>query len=363
MKKASSRFSEVLSIAALLGWFVSLVGLFIFFIARPGVFDSFKDVAVFLFEFLFLGSLISYFVRRIKKNFKTYGSLSKALTNFVAQEPLIHAILWILILIQVIVFSYILPIHHVVVTVEDRLNNAIPLASIDTVQVRYENRTSFLTPESDTAAIYKTKKFLAWGDEVELVVKANGYKRYQESIQWSGLAFFEILGGNKQPIRLSPMEAEIIKVKIEAHPTSAEILVKSPFDTLFEGAGVIKIEKEQTARIKVSAAGYQAQETSYVGIEDTTLVFRLVQTPGRIMIKVFNEGGREIERMDIFINDVKIREKSGELIELPPRGYRVRLSKQLSANERAVVDEFTIPVGPGENPEVRCTARIEPLIP
>ena len=107
---------------ALLGSFTILLGLIIFFIVHPDVFDRTKNVITFLFEFLLLGSVVTYFGKRIKKGADEYGSISTALSKLILEEPLLHSLIWIFIVIQTIAFSYIVPIHYLEVNLKDRIS-------------------------------------------------------------------------------------------------------------------------------------------------------------------------------------------------------------------------------------------------
>ena len=343
-----------LSVIALLGSFVILLGLIIFFVINPQVFERTKNVIAFLFEFCLLGSLVTYLGKRIKKGAEIHGSLSNSLTKLIIDEPLIHSMIWVFIVVQLIVFSYILPVHYLDVKIIDRTTSAIINSDlIEKTEIKKDD-DSYRQPAK---AVFSTLRFLAWGESVNLYVKARGYDEYQAPVAWPGLALRDVIKGNKQLIELAPEGP--VTITLQAYPSSSQIHVQSSIDTLIKCSGIIKLKRDETVAIKVSAKNYCDQDTTFVVKKDVEINFVLSQKSGTIIFRAFDEGGIEKKRMTIYIDGELIPQKSGQVVLLRPGDHRVKLVKNYSNNERAIVDEFLITIKPGDNDENSRTVRIE----
>jgi len=209
---------------AVLGLFIGLLGSIIYFVINPGVFNNFKSVASYFFELLLIGGITKYFIKRLKKIIEVEKSVSKAITSLLMKEPLLHGMIWILIIFQMFVFSYLLPIHYLEISVKDGAK-ILGTSEISGIKAVSEKKNILLDKSSMSAAMYSSRRQLAWGDSLGLLIEAKGFKPYAETLSWPGLVFFNILGGIKVSANLIKLDP--VSIYLIVSPSSSQVNIKS----------------------------------------------------------------------------------------------------------------------------------------
>jgi len=329
---------------AVLGLFIGLLGSIAYFVINPGVFNNFKSVASYFVELFLIGGLIKYLVKRLRKIIEVEKSLSKAVTSLLLEEPLVHSMIWILIIFQMFVFIYLLPIHYISISVKDG-PELFRTNAVSTVKAVSGTKNLLLENRGFARAIYKSQRQLAWGDPLELKIEAEGFKPYSESLSWPGLVFFNILGGIKLDVNLTKIEP--VTLYLIVSPSAAQVNIKSAsLDTNLVGSGNLRVQKNEVIEIIFSAPDHAGFDTTFVAVNDLEIKksLRKIIRNGTLTLIATSEGGREIPNMDIFINGEKISTKSGRPISLKPGNYMVSMEKILSDEEKAVVEEFSVKI-------------------
>ena len=345
---------------AVLGLFIGLLGSIVYFVINPGVFNNFKSVASYFIELLLIGGIIKYFIKRLRKIIEVEKSVSKAITSLLMREPLLHGMIWILIIFQMFAFSYLLPIHYLEISVIDGAET-LGMSEISGIKAISEKKNILLDKSSLSKAIYISQRQLAWGDSLRLLIEAKGFKPYSQNLSWPGLVFFNILGGVKVEanlIKLDPLNIYLI-----VSPSSSQVIIKSAaLDTNILGSGNLTIQKNDLIEITISAPNYIRFDTTFVAKNDIELKkqLRKIIRRGTLILMAHTEGGREILEMDVFINGEKMSEKSGHPISLQTGEYIVYMEKLLSEDEKAIVNKFSIKVEPDRESIVKdLIVRIE----
>lgn len=350
-RKLKETILKALATLSVLGLFIGLLGSIVYFVINPGVFNNFKSVASYFVELLMIGGLIKYLVKRLRKISEVEKSLSKAVTSLLLQEPLVHSMIWILIIFQMFVFIYLLPIHYISISVKDG-SELLRTNAVSTVKAVSGKKNLLLDISGFARAIYSSQRQLAWGDSLGIRIEAEGYKPYSESLSWPGLVFFNILGGIKLDANLTKIEP--VTVYLIVSPSSAKVKIKSAsLDTNLVGSGNLRVQKNEVIEISLSAKDHAGFDTTFVAVIDLELRknLRKIIRNGTLTLIASTEGGREVPNMDVFIvsNDgKKVSAKSGRPISLKPGNYMVSMEKILSDDEKAVVDEMSVKVVSGE---------------
>lgn len=335
---------KALATLSVLGLFIGLLGSIVYFVINPGVFSNFKSVASYFVELLLIGGLIKYLVKRIKKIIEVEKSLSKAVTSLLIKEPLVHSMIWILIIFQMFVFIYLLPIHYISISVKDG-SDLLNMDVVDAVKVLSGEKNLLLDKSRVPAAIYSSQRQLAWGDPLALRIEAEGYTLYSESLSWPGLVFLNIFSGIKLDVNLTRIEP--VSLYLMVSPASSQVEIKSAsLDTNIIGSGNIRVQKNEVIEITLSARGHAAFDTTFVAVNDLELkkdLKKIIQN-GTLTLIARTEGGREIQKMDVFIDGKKQSQKSDQPISLKPGNYMVSMEKILSVDEKAVVVEFSVKI-------------------
>ncbi len=361
MARLRNAILEVFSSITLIVSLFIIFGLILFFINNPQTFERTRTVLSAVFEFLYIGTIATLIGRKIKKYYAELGTFTKAVMKFMVSEPLFIGLLFVFNVVVIVAFSYMLPLHYLSVRVIDRADSSIlSTAVIEEKCVELNGRKYELQPVGAGEAKYRSARFLVWGDSALVRVRAKECREYSSFIAWPGIPFRELFMGKRIDVDLL-CEPEWVKIVLNVMaPAAAAIHAVAPRDTTFSGAGVLYVLKDESVRLRASHAGYADWDTTFVAMEDTELDISLEKRPGRILLRAVNEGGAEINRMDIYINGNLINKKTGDVIVLAPGAYRVKMSKKLSDSERAVVDEFTITVTSADAiKEITRTARSE----
>ena len=328
----------------MLGLFIGLLGSILYFVINPGVFNNFKSVASYFTELLLIGGITKYLVKRLKKIIEVEKNLSKAVTSLLIKEPILHSMIWILIIFQMFVFIYLLPIHYISISVKDG-SELLNTNAVNAAKALSGEKNLLLDKGTVSAAIYSSQRQLAWGDPLELRIEAEGYKPYSESLSWPGLVFFNIIGGIKLDANLTKIEPVALYLMVS--PSSSQVKIKSAsLDTNLVGSGNIRVQKNEVIEITLSAPGHAGFDTTFVAVNDLKLKkqLRKIIRNGILILKASTEGGKEILNMNVFIDGKKLSQKSGRPISLKPGNYMVYMEKILSDEEKAVVDEFTVEI-------------------
>ncbi len=345
---------------AVLGLFIGLLGSIVYFVINPGVFNNFKSVASYFIEILLIGGITKYFIKRLKKIIEVEKSVSKAITSLLMKEPLLHSMIWILIIFQMFVFIYLLPIHFIAISVKDG-SELLKTNVISSIKAISKEKNILLDKSSISTAIYISQRQLAWGDSLGLLIEAEGFKPYSETLSWPGLVFFNILGGIKVEANLTKLNP--LNIYLIVSPSSAQVNIKSAaLDTNILGSGNLTIQKNDLIEITISAPNYVGFDTTFVAKADIEFKkqLRKIIRKGTLILKAITEGGKEIPEMDVFIDGEKILEKSGHPITLQPGEYVVYMEKLLSEDEIAVVDKMSVKVVSGKESIVKdLVIRIE----
>jgi hypothetical protein len=352
---------EVLSSITIIVSLFIIFGLVLFFINNPQAFERTRTVLSLVFEFFYVGTIATMIGRKIKKYYAELGTFTKAIMKFMVSEPLFIGMLFVFNIVLIAFFSYILPLHYISVSVIDRADSSILSAAvIEEKCVELNGKEYELQPVGTGEARYRTDRFLVWGDSAMVRVRAKECSEYSSFISWPGIPFRELFTGKRIDVDLL-CEPDTVKIVVHvSEPAAATIHASAPRDATFSGAGVLYALRDETVRLNASHAGYADWETTFVATQDAELDISLEKRPGRVVLRAVNEGGTEIQRMDIYINGNLIGEKTGDVLVLAPGAYRVKMSRMLSGSERAVVDEFTITVTSGEEiTEITRTARLE----
>jgi len=313
-------------------------------VINPGVFDNFKSVASYFVELFLIGGLIKYLVKRLRKMIEVEKSMSKAVTSLLLQEPLVHSMIWILIIFQSFVFIYLLPIHYISITVKDG-SELLRTNVVSTVKAVSGKKNLLLDISGFARAIYSSQRQLAWGDPLELQIEAEGYKPYSESLSWPGLVFFNIFSGIKFDVNLTRIEP--VTLYLIVSPPSAQARIRSAsLDTNLSGSGNLRVQKNEVIEITLSAPGHAGFDTTFVAKNDLELKkdLKKIIRNGILILKASTEGGKEILKMDVFIDGNKLSQKSDQPFSLKPGNYMVYMEKILSDDEKAVVEEFSVKI-------------------
>ena len=342
MMKVKESLLTLVASLAVMGLFIGLLGSIVYFVINPSVFNNFKSVVSYFFEFLLFGGITKYFLKRLKKTIEVEKSVSKAITSIIKREPLLHSMIWILIIFQLFVFSYLLPIHYITISVNYGAKT-LGTSEIGGIKAVSGEKNLFLNKSSVSKAIYISQRQLAWGDSLGLLIEAKGFKQYSETLSWPALVFFNIFGGINVDAILTKLEP--VNIYLIVSPSSSQVNIRSAaLDTNLIGSGNFTIQKNDLIEISISAPNYVGFDTTFVATNNIELkkLLRKIIRKGTLILNAITEGGRKIPEMDVIIDGKKIFEKSDHPIRLQPGTYIVRMEKLLSVNEMAVVDDISI---------------------
>jgi hypothetical protein len=301
----------------------SLVLLFIAFLAVPGLMSRFEDTAKMLVDLLGLGGLSAYLAGKLKERIAKDGTISRGIVEFLKKEPIILAIVWIVVLAQPILYGYVFPIHSAHFTLIDSKSMERINPRIEDFQVNAGGHPYDINRAPNPAGVYTTKRFLNWGDSAVVKVKAEGFQTRSTYIPWQGNAIRQLFGSVTHDLYLQPEPPVVISV--EADPVSAKIVANA--GSMREATGVLRFEAPRGTRIeiRVSEAGYLDGSAVFIADSDSTVVLALDPKPVPVVFVAKNVGGVELSGYYIDIDGTRQPQKTGDAIYLVPRRYTVRL--------------------------------------
>ena len=115
--------------------FGCLIVLLILFVVKPGLRDSTEKAMAFYASLVpsAIGAIIgAYLLRSFKRTLDSAGSLSGAVSSWLAREPLLLAFLWVVAIIELTALSYVVPVYalRLELRVDDSGSVAARVASV-----------------------------------------------------------------------------------------------------------------------------------------------------------------------------------------------------------------------------------------
>lgn len=315
-----------------------------YLVSDPSVVKNINTVITFLVELLGGSAIVVTLTKRFKDQLQKAETVSKAITSFLSREPIVVAMLWIFIVIQTITFTYLFPVHSLIIEVK---NDPTVLAESN-IHVAISPEQVILTDpmEIENAMLFTTSRAYIWGDSLHVQITANGFDDYETNVKWSGFAFVNLMNGYRIPA--VNLDSQNHRLQVQAVPENAVIRVKSTgMDTSFIGSGRLVADTDDFVTVEVHADNYRSQSHSFTVSHDTTLTFALNPEPAALFLRAFSEGGIEQKNMTIYINGSETNHRMGNKIILPPGRYNIHL-RQEREDSFIFVDEFTVVLNPGQ---------------
>lgn len=350
MPRWGNRLAKFLAGISVTILFASLLVLFIVFLrdAKSGTQFAamWKGIAAFV-----PGAAISAFIfRGLIRRSKQGGTATHIVTAWLAEEPLLHAAVWVFVVVELITLSYFARIYALRVAVVGA--RVTPLA--ERLQVVSDpgnfpfNRESW-SPERAT---FRSSRAFKWGEDVRVrTLGAQGYAEDTLHVQWNGFAPLYVGAAIALPdLVLQPDEVELLV----SAPEAVTVTYRWAKDAgSIQGVGRVRLPRGMSVHVTATGQNFQTLQLSVSPSRDTTLDFSTMKmVPGRLRISAFSAGRRPQHDMNVFIEGIAAGFAVDQWIELSPNTYRVRLER-VWPTEIDYAGPFTIRIGPRQARDCR----------
>lgn len=317
----------------------SLVMVLLLLILNDHLLKSVKNVVAFVTQLGLASFLLLHVKARINAGIAKGQSFSRALHTFLIEEPVFHAIVWLVAVAQLLILVFFSPIYKVVLHIE--LPRPELRASILSEAVEFHEKSI----ENDRLLILESDRVFYWGDSIHIPFNTDGRETITIT-KWPILSFLNVFQGQRfGPITLYGDKANI---KIQCDPSTATVSVTSgaSIDTTLVGSCLIEVPTKTWVTISVSETGYLNETVSLHVETDTTLTITLSKLDGYLRLHAVNEGGVAVNDLDIFIDGQLVNYELGARIRLSSGNHSVRLAKR-RGRDTLFVPEFTVAIQPG----------------